>query len=69
MANSHPHRTPQPAPRRPRIAAALPLAAVAALALMMAGCHATSAGLDGMDWLSDGLADIDDAVQRDLDRR
>lgn len=69
MTNSTPHRPARPTASRSAATAALALAAVAMFATASVGCHATSAGLDGMDWLSDGLADLDDTIQRDLDRR
>jgi hypothetical protein len=47
------------------------LALVAALTgvVGLAGCHATRYADDQLTWLSDRLADLEDDVQRDLDRR
>lgn len=44
----------------------------AVLVLAAAGlsaCHATQAADEGVNWLTDGLSDLDDAVQRSLDRQ
>ncbi|MEO0964923.1 MAG: hypothetical protein AAFY08_07365 [Planctomycetota bacterium] len=46
---------------------------VAALVLLasagLSGCHATQAADEGVNWLTDGMSDLDDAVQRSLDRQ
>ncbi|MEM6756234.1 MAG: hypothetical protein AAF586_03635 [Planctomycetota bacterium] len=38
-------------------------------AIGLSGCHATQAADGGVNWLTDGMSDLDDAVQRSLDRQ
>ncbi|MEM0913454.1 MAG: hypothetical protein AAGB29_12060 [Planctomycetota bacterium] len=47
------------------IVVALPVLAL----LPLSGCHATQAADEGVNWLTDGMSDLDDAVQRSLDRQ